>query len=101
MSAGCPGSDGRNLSTALYRCAHCGAEVEMFSDEIRVRCPACGAHVCKDSVPSCVQWCAKARECIGEERWLALHPDDGEAGGAAQTGRAAGNPADQKEPRHE
>ena len=45
---------------------------EMFSDEIRVRCPHCRQPVHKDTVPSCVEWCAQARECLGEERWRAL-----------------------------
>jgi DNA-directed RNA polymerase subunit RPC12/RpoP len=92
VSGGCPGSDGRNLSVELYKCCTCGAEVEMFSDEVKVKCPECGTQVFKDAVPNCVQWCAKARECIGEERWSALHPETGETGTT---------PADQEEHRHE
>jgi hypothetical protein len=44
----------------------------MFSDEVRVRCRSCGIWVQKDSVPSCVEWCSQARECLGEQRWEAL-----------------------------
>lgn len=76
MSAGCPGSDGRHLSADLYVCPHCGAEVEMFSDETRVKCHVCRGQVFKEAVPSCAQWCAQARQCLGEERWLALHPEE-------------------------
>jgi hypothetical protein len=48
-----------------------------------------------------VQWCTKARECIGEERWLALHPDDFEAGGGTEIAGAGGKPVGQEEHRHE
>ncbi len=44
----------------------------MFSDEIRARCSACKQYVSREEVPSCIQWCAKARECIGDERWKSL-----------------------------
>ncbi len=53
----------------------------MFSDETRVRCPHCREPVHKENVPSCVEWCVKARECLGEERWIALHGGPGEGGG--------------------
>jgi hypothetical protein len=46
--------------------------VEIFSDEIRVKCHNCGRYVCSESMPSCIEWCAKARECVGEERWEQL-----------------------------
>jgi hypothetical protein len=26
-------------------------------------------------VPSCIEWCASARQCLGEERWKALRGD--------------------------
>lgn len=75
MSVGCPGQDGRSLKVSVHRCPSCGGEVEMFSDETRVRCPQCRQPVYKEDVPSCVEWCAKARECIGEARWQALRGD--------------------------
>lgn len=75
MSGRCPGQDGRHLSVSLHICPNCGNEVEMFSDEIRVKCRGCGEYVHKESVPSCIQWCAQARECLGEERWKALKGD--------------------------
>jgi len=79
MAGRCPGQDGRHLSVSLHRCPHCGGEVEMFSDETRVRCPHCREYLWKEEVPSCVEWCVKARECVGEERWSALRGED--AGG--------------------
>jgi hypothetical protein len=72
MPGHCPGQDGRELKVAVSMCPSCGSEVEMFSDETRVKCHNCGRYVCSESMPSCIEWCAKARECIGEERWEQL-----------------------------
>jgi rRNA maturation protein Nop10 len=69
MVSHCPGQDGRRLTVSLHKCPNCGNEVEIFSDEMRVKCRKCGTYVHKEQVPSCIQWCAKARECLGEERW--------------------------------
>jgi hypothetical protein len=49
----------------------------MFSDETRIRCRNCGNYVYKENVPSCVEWCSKARECLGEEHWKLLKGDLG------------------------
>ena len=67
--ANCPGKDMRRLTAAFYRCPNCGAEVEIFSDEFRRRCPHCHEVIEKESVPSCAEWCAAAKECLGEERY--------------------------------
>ena len=72
MYSQCPGQDMRNLRVALYKCPNCGAEVEIFSDELKVRCHKCGKNVYKEKIPSCIDWCASARQCLGEERWKAL-----------------------------
>ncbi|MBE0476043.1 MAG: phosphohydrolase [Coriobacteriia bacterium] len=69
---GCPGQDRRFLTASLHKCPECGYEVEMFSDEQRAICRKCRTEVSRESAPSCIQWCASARECIGEERWRAL-----------------------------
>jgi ribosomal protein S27E len=72
MVSHCPGQDSRNLKVSLHKCPQCGHEVEIFSDETRIKCRQCGAYVYRAETPSCVQWCAKARECLGEERWKSL-----------------------------
>lgn len=72
----CPGQDFRRLTVALYRCPSCRAEVEIFSNETRVRCHECGTTVYKEKLPSCIEWCASARECLGEQRWRQLHEDE-------------------------
>lgn len=72
MSSRCPGQDMRNLKVSLHKCPSCGHEVEIFSDETRVRCRNCGEMVHKEQVPTCIEWCASARQCLGEERWEEL-----------------------------
>jgi len=72
MSKKCPGQDSRNLRAALYRCANCGEDVEMFADELRIRCHKCREYVYKEQTPSCIDWCARAKDCIGTEQWNAL-----------------------------
>jgi DNA-directed RNA polymerase subunit RPC12/RpoP len=72
MYTRCPGQDNRNLRAALYKCPNCGAEVEIFSDEVKVKCRNCGEKVYSEKTPSCVEWCAAARQCLGEERWKKL-----------------------------
>ena len=72
MSSLCPGQDTRNLRIELYKCPSCGAEVEIFSDEVRARCHQCSEMVHREQLPSCIDWCASARQCLGEERWSRL-----------------------------
>ena len=72
----CPGQESRNLRVELHKCPNCGAEVEIFSDEIKVKCPKCGKNVFREKAPSCIEWCASARECLGEERWKQLRGEE-------------------------
>ena len=65
----CPGQDSRKLRASVHLCPECGHEVEMFSDEFKRRCPKCKATVHREKVPSCIEWCKAAKECLGEERW--------------------------------
>lgn len=51
----CPGKSMRNLKAKIYRCRHCGAEVEMFSDELRTRCRKCRNFIYKEQLPYCIQ----------------------------------------------
>ncbi len=68
----CPGQNMNNLRVSLYSCPSCGAEVEIFSDELKAKCPKCGQEVYHDKSPSCIDWCAYARKCLGEKRWKEL-----------------------------
>ena len=65
----CPGQSGRNLEAELYPCPGCGCEVEIFSDELRQRCPRCKREVYGKRIPSCIDWCRAAEECLGSEVW--------------------------------
>ena len=65
----CPGQDTRKITIGYHRCPTCGYAVEMFSDELRRRCPKCKTEVHKEQTPSCIQWCAAARQCIGPKRY--------------------------------
>lgn len=76
----CPGQDNQKLTVSLHPCPKCGYRVEMFSDELRIKCPKCKTEVVCETAPNCLQWCASARQCIGEERWKALFGDDGPVG---------------------
>ncbi len=76
MDGRCPGQDARNLRSAYYKCPKCGALVEIFSDELRFRCQQCGEYVFRERTPSCIEWCARARECLGEDRWRQLTGQD-------------------------
>jgi ribosomal protein S27AE len=77
MYGKCPGQDMRNLTAELYKCPNCGGMVEMFSDESRIKCRKCGTVVPKQGLASCIEWCASARECLGEERWQELRGKSG------------------------
>jgi hypothetical protein len=65
----CQGQDDRHIKAQMLTCSDCGYKVEIFSDEIKVSCPKCKGLVCRERLPTCIDWCKFARECIGEEKW--------------------------------
>jgi hypothetical protein len=63
---GCPGAASLRTPTINEKiCPECGREIEIFSIDPYVRCE-CGFIAYNDQ-QSCAQWCAKARECLGDE----------------------------------
>ena len=68
----CPGQNRRDIRSSLHPCPKCGHMVELFSDEMQARCRKCGTKVERESVPSCIQWCKAAQQCLGEERWKSV-----------------------------
>lgn len=68
----CPGQDFRKVQAESITCVRCGYATEIFSDEIKVKCPKCKNLICKERLPSCVDWCKVAKDCIGEEKWNKL-----------------------------
>ncbi len=68
----CPGQDSRNIKGEAIKCPKCGYRAEIFSDEIKVRCPECKILISRQRLPSCIDWCKSARACLGQERWNRL-----------------------------
>jgi phage FluMu protein Com len=68
----CPGQDSRKAQAENITCLNCGYLAEIFSDEVKVKCPKCKNLICKERLPSCVDWCQAAKDCLGEERWNKL-----------------------------
>ncbi len=62
----CPGTDSRFLKVEVKKCENCGYSVEIFSDEVRIKCPKCKSYVYRE-IPSCIDWCKYAKECVGEK----------------------------------
>lgn len=95
----CPGQDTRKLTISIHPCPNCQRPVEMFSDEMRVRCPHCKTVVHKDRAPSCIQWCQAARECLGPEIYDRLMGQM--AAGGDRDQNSAAHDSDEKEPEHD
>jgi hypothetical protein len=67
----CPGAANlRTPTLAIKKCPQCGDEVELFSNDISVKC-RCGFVVYND-IESCILWCKHAKECVGEEMYNKL-----------------------------
>lgn len=68
----CPGAANiRTPTLTIKKCPQCGEEIEIFSNDVSVKCSRCGFTVYND-ILSCVQWCKYARECVGEETYRKL-----------------------------
>jgi hypothetical protein len=68
----CPGAANlRTPTLTIRKCPQCGEEVELFSNDISVKCSACGFVVYND-IELCIQWCRHAKECVGEEIYRKL-----------------------------
>ncbi len=65
----CPGQDKRKIRPEPIICTCCGYEAEIFSDEIKATCPRCRQVLCREVLPTCVDWCNSAKECVGEEAY--------------------------------
>jgi Fe-S-cluster-containing dehydrogenase component len=35
-------------------------------------CKQCGKTITRDMIPSCIEWCPAARECVGDEKYERL-----------------------------
>lgn len=65
----CPGQDTRYWTADdihEQECPHCGAEIEFWKTDIRVRCPRCKQKVVNPRFNlGCAAWCAFAEQCLG------------------------------------
>jgi hypothetical protein len=65
----CPGAAPLKRPTIIFKtCPKCGEEIELFSNDVKMKCDNCGFTVYNDTM-SCVQWCEYAKECVGEETY--------------------------------
>lgn len=63
----CPGTASVSRpDLLLVKCPKCDSAVEIFSDEERAVCEACGAAVFREKTPSCFDWCKYSKECREE-----------------------------------
>jgi len=67
LLARCPGSKALTEPYPESRTCACGEDLEIWTDEMKVVCPQCGVTSWRDPETSCLQWCDKARECVGGE----------------------------------
>jgi predicted RNA-binding Zn-ribbon protein involved in translation (DUF1610 family) len=72
MITRCPGQYGKIFKPEEIPCSGCGRVLEIFSDEARAKCPACGSLNCRERLPACVDWCRYAEDCVGEENLKSL-----------------------------
>ncbi len=70
MRESCPGSSEiRTPCPQELFCLFCQYKNEIWSDEPDMVCKGCGQIITRDMVPSCVEWCQSARECVGLEKY--------------------------------
>jgi len=66
MDLNCPGrKHGVPPDSILRDCPSCGQKVELFADEVYVRC-RCGQNVYAEEPPACTKWCPSAALCLGK-----------------------------------
>ena len=64
------GCQGRPRTPTIHEriCPQCGNTIEIFSIDTSVACDKCGFVAYNDTL-SCAQWCAYARQCVGDEMY--------------------------------
>ncbi len=66
----CPGAKFfKNPQPTFKNCPNCNCEVEIWTDEIKAICPKCKKTVLREAVPTCLDWCKFAKECVGEQEF--------------------------------
>ena len=68
LMSSCPGSKAlKNPLPETISCSGCGEELEIWTDEFKVRCRKCGAITYKQRGTSCIDWCKYAESCVGPD----------------------------------
>jgi endogenous inhibitor of DNA gyrase (YacG/DUF329 family) len=68
----CPGNVAQGTpNIKIKKCPQCGGEVELFSSDMKVDCPACGQPVF-NNIHSCAEYCQFAEQCLGAETYQKL-----------------------------
>jgi hypothetical protein len=65
----CPGS--KRIKTPYpeeIKCS-CGQMVEIWSDESITVCKRCKKEVTREMLPSCLDWCSMAKQCVGDQKY--------------------------------
>jgi hypothetical protein len=74
----CPGSNEiRKPKPEDIPCRHCGKTIEVWSDETETKCRYCGKMNSRLVGPTCIDWCAFAKECVGDEKYNRLKKRQG------------------------
>jgi HD superfamily phosphodiesterase len=70
MHTVCPGAKLiRQPMPEMFDCPKCGAEVEIWTDELRGTCGRCKTVVLRYQDQSCLEWCKLATTCVGQEAY--------------------------------
>jgi HD superfamily phosphohydrolase YqeK/predicted RNA-binding Zn-ribbon protein involved in translation (DUF1610 family) len=67
MNMGCPGA--KNLKEPQpqdMKCPFCNYVLEVWTDEVKVKCPNCQKTIIREQASSCLDWCKYAKECVGD-----------------------------------
>lgn len=66
----CPGSKIlRQPAPEFFDCPTCKYEVEIWTDELKAACPKCQTPVYRDTAMSCLDWCKRGKECVGDSAY--------------------------------
>lgn len=73
MRESCPGSlEIRTPYPEDISCPFCYEKNEIWSDEPDMACKECGQIITRDMLPSCIEWCPSARECVGQQKYMRI-----------------------------
>ncbi len=73
MEMKCPGAKAfTQPKPEFIPCPNCHNEVEIWTDEAEAKCDRCGNMVSREMLQGCIDHCASAKECLGEQLYNRL-----------------------------